>query len=280
MPFTNATVDVQKMDLTPMQVTFQGTDIGGTLGNAVITFKYEKADIKADQFGTTPLDKRISGMLTTITTEFTQVQDMDKMKLLFPNLDLATSGPNKIVRMANRVGVSDYDSAGILTLHPLNKGPSDHSQDWTFLKAHPTEESEVVYGPTEQAKMKIVWTVFPDNSSASYAMWIHGDPSVGLIAASAGSAVPGSNTGNGTVSGIGVFSGSTKTETITMTVVGVPSSNHANFEVHGSLSGPLGIATLGVSFNSPEISFTINDGATDFVIGDSFTIATTAANYV
>jgi hypothetical protein len=112
-------------------------------------------------------------------------------------------------------------------------------------------------------------------------MFFHGDPAIGLIAASAAAAVAGGgNVGNGTVTGITAYNGFTKTETITLTAVGVPAANQANFSVSGSLSGALGIATLGVGFNSNPISLTINDGATDFVIGDSFTIATTAANYV
>jgi len=58
-------------------------------------------------------------------------------------------------------------------------------------------------------------------------------------------------------------------------------TNGGKFEVVGSLSGPLGLATVGtpfVAFGS-QISFTINDGTTDFVVGDVFTVATTAANY-
>jgi hypothetical protein len=107
-----------------------------------------------------------------------------------------------------------------------------------------------------------------------------GDPSVGLVNATASPAVAGPNTGNGTVSNPVAYSGFTATETITLLCVGVPAANQANFSVTGSVSGPLGIATLGVPFISNEISFTINDGSTDFVIGDSFTISTTASNYV
>ena len=79
---------------------------------------------------------------------------------------------------------------------------------------------------------------------------------------------------------IAAYSGFTLTETITLECVGVPAADQANFSVTGSLSGPLGIAELGIAFVSPQISFTIADGATDFVVGDTFTIATTAANYV
>lgn len=280
MPVTNPALDGTKLDLTPMQVFYNGVDLGGTLGNVSINFKYEKAELKMDQLGNTVVDRRVSGMMASITTELAEILNKDKFKVAFPNMDLVNTG-SKLVRMANKMGISDYQQAAILRLHPINRAPADLTADWTFAKAVANEESEIVYGPTEQARLKAVWNVYPDFGVTGYPLFIHGDPAIGLIAASAAAAVAGGgNTGNGTVGSIVAYSGFTKTETITLTCVGVPASNQANFSVSGSVSGPLGIATLGVAFIANEISFTIADGSTDFVIGDSFTIATTAANYV
>jgi hypothetical protein len=270
------------MDLGPCRATYDGVDIGGTLGNVTVAFKYEKADIKADQLGTTVLDKRVSGMSVEVTTEFAEVQDYDKFKKAFPNLEIVTNpGPVKSAIFKNRVGISDYDQAALLNLHPLNKPDADLSQDWNFLKAFPSEDSQIVFSPTEQMKLKVIWKIYPEQDSGEYRMFIKGDPANAVVDAVAAAAVPGGgNVGNGTVTGITVNNGYTKTETITLTCVGVPGANQANFDVEGSVTGPLGIATLGVPFIRNEISFTINDGATDFVIGDSFTIATTASNVI
>lgn len=279
MPSSFANVQVNKMDLTPCRVSFGGVDLGGTLSNVTVAFKYEKAEIKADQLGTTVLDRRVSGMSVQITTELTQVQDFAIFKKAFPNMSLLTSGMNKSIQFSSRLGVSDYDQAQQLVLHPLNKADADLSQDWLFYKAFPSEDSEIVYGPSDQQKLKVVWTCYPDMGSSDFRMFLHGDPSIGVIAASAAAPVAGGgNVGNGTVTGVSVYNGYTKTETITLTCVGVPGANQANFSVSGSVSGPLGIAQVGTAFVSNEIVFTINDGTTDFVIGDSFTIATTASN--
>ena len=120
--------------------------------------------------------------------------------------------------------------------------------------------------------------VLPDDSVQPERFFTHGDPSIGLVAASAAAAVAGANTGNGTVSGISVNNAYTKTETITLTCIHA-STNAGIFQVSGSLSGPLGNATVGVGFSSNPIALLINDGSTDFIVGDSFTIATSAANY-
>jgi hypothetical protein len=179
------------MELTPCRVTFDGVDFGGTLGNVVVSFKYDKAEIKADQLGTTVLDRRVSGMMTQITTEFAEIQNKDKFKQAFPNLDLVTSGPNKLLRMANKLGSSDYDLSKVLILHPLSKADADLSQDWKFFKATPSEESEITFSPTDQMRAKIVWNIYPDQGVSGYPMWVKGDPAVGLIAASAAAAVAG-----------------------------------------------------------------------------------------
>lgn len=263
-----------------MQVFYNGVDLGGTLDNCVINFKYEKAEMKMDQLGNTVVNRAVSGMMATVTTSLAEVLEKAKFKVAFPNMDLVNTG-TKLVRMANKMGIKDYDLAAVLRLHPINVASADLTKDWTFAKAVASEESELAYGPTEQLKLKAVWNIYPDFGVTGYPLFIHGDPAVGLIAASAAAAVAGGgNTGNGTVSGIAAYNGFTQTETITLECVGVPGSDQANFSVTGSVSGPLGIATLGVAFVANQISFTINDGSTDFVIGDSFTIATTAANYV
>ena len=65
MSLSNATVTTSNMFLSPMQVKFGPSgsqiDLGGTLGNVVVTPKYTKADIKADQSGTSIRDRRVSG---------------------------------------------------------------------------------------------------------------------------------------------------------------------------------------------------------------------------
>ena len=51
-------------------------------------------------------------------------------------------------------------------------------------------------------------------------------------------------------------------------------TNGGTFSVVGSVSGSLGSATVGTPFTSSQLNFTINDGATDFIVGDKFVIST------
>lgn len=264
-----------------MRVKFDGVDLGGTLGNVVVSAEYTKADIKADQLGETVLDRRVSGLNIKITTELTEIKNKDLWKVVFPHLQLVDGGVGgKMVRAVSKVGESDLDLSKILLLHPLSLPDADLSGDYKFYKAVADAKSEITYSPSDQARLKIVWNIYPDMSVSPAQFFIHGDPSIGLTAASAGS--PSfTGTGNGTMGSVSVFSGVSVTETITATCIHA-ASNAGLFAVSGSLSGPLGNATVGVAFvaQSPQvIAFTIADGSTDFIVGDQFTVATTAANY-
>ncbi len=84
----------------------------------------------------------------------------------------------------------------------------------------------------------------------------------------------GGNTGDGTVSGESAGT-NTVEETFTLTCTDDSGSGDETFSVVGSVSGTLADATVGVQYVTPEIEFTINDGATDFVIGDTFSIVIT-----
>ena len=83
--------------------------------------------------------------------------------------------------------------------------------------------------------------------------------------------VYGTNTGNGTVSGvIAPISTITEDWALTCTAVAVDSGT---FSVVGSISGVQADATVGVTYDNSIVAFTINDGLTDWAIGDTITIS-------
>lgn len=95
----------------------------------------------------------------------------------------------------------------------------------------------------------------------------------------ASAAVPkAGNTGNGTVTGVGVGQAAAKDETWEIECI-TQAANGGTFKVTGSISGvQTAQAVVGGAYNSDggELQFTINDGAVDFVVGDKFTITTRA----
>jgi hypothetical protein len=165
------------MELTPMRVSFDGTDIGGTLGNVVISAKYAKSNILADQSGSTVRDRRVSGVEITVTTELTEIMNKDLWKIVFPHATLITTG-TAALDFSDNMGDGDLAAAAELKLHPLSKADSDETADYTFYKAVASAESSITYGPNEQARLKIVWNILPDESASPNNFFRFGDPAV------------------------------------------------------------------------------------------------------
>lgn len=282
-----ANVNPQNMELTPGRWKYDGVDIGGTLGNSKIAWKIKKSEIKADQTGDTALDRRVSGYALTVETELAEIINKATWKILFPNADLIgpDGGGNYAIHWRVKIGASDIAAAKQLLFHPLSLPDNDLSGDQLFYLATASEESEITYGPDQQAKLKIVWNIYPDFSAGpACRLMHHGDPAIGLIAASAGS--PSfTGTGNGTLTAVVVDDDFTQDETITVTCIGTNGAHKSAWKVVGSLSGNLGTVELtggagGTgNFSSGPIDFTITDGSTDFIVGDAFSIVTVAANY-
>lgn len=183
MSLSYPTVTPTQMELTPMQVFFQGpsdsdfVDLGGTLDNVVLSAKYMKAEIKADQFGTTVLDRRVSGIEVTVTTSLAEIQNKNLMKVLYPHAALGGTGPSDLayLQFNTAIGDGDLSNAGILKLHPISKNPTDESTDLYFWQACSSAESEITYGPEEQSKAKIVWNILPDTSVSPARFFRYGD---------------------------------------------------------------------------------------------------------
>jgi len=268
------------MNLTPCQVLFNGVDLGGTLGEVKVHIQYKKAPIKADQYGDTVLDRRVSGIEISVETELAEIANKANWAAAFPHM--AIVGSSTAGYLYSKIGESDSSKAQTLILHPLSQASSDKSQDLKFYKAVAEAVSDFTYGSSKQMGLKVKWNILPDTSTSPPQFLFLGDPSTGLVAASA--AAPSfTGTGSGTVTAVTVANGITRTETITVKCVGASTGN--DFYVSGSLSGPLGEVHIAaanlstVNFTSGPINFTINQGATQFVFGDQFTIATTASNY-
>jgi hypothetical protein len=168
------------MELSPMRVTFDGSDLGGTLANVVISAKYSKANILADQSGSTVRDRRVSGIEITVTTEITEVQFKNNWKVVFPHATKLGTGNTTLaaIDFKDAIGDSDLSHAKTLVLHPLSKADADLSSDYTFFKAVASAESSITYGPNDQARLKIVWNILPDESVTPNKFFRYGDPAV------------------------------------------------------------------------------------------------------
>lgn len=99
---------------------------------------------------------------------------------------------------------------------------------------------------------------------------------LGQITNSTAVATPGTNTGNGTISAVTVSGAAipgTYVAKITKTAL-----NAGDFQLTDPQGDVAGVGTVGVAFSGGGLAFTINDGATDFVLNDTFLIVVSGSN--
>lgn len=103
---------------------------------------------------------------------------------------------------------------------------------------------------------------------------------LGKITVGSASAVAGTNTGNGTMGAITVGAGAQPG--VYNLKVTKAAANAGDFQVVDPQGDVAGVGTVGVAFSGGGLSFTLADGATDFVVGDTFaiTVATGSNKYV
>jgi len=93
-----------------------------------------------------------------------------------------------------------------------------------------------------------------------------------LVSGSA-TATAGTNTGNGTMGTVTV-SGTAEVGTYTL-CISKAASNAGDFVVINPSGNVVGNGTVAVAYSAAGLAFTLADGATDFVVGDTFSIAVT-----
>jgi hypothetical protein len=275
--------DVKTFDLGPGRLKLNGVDIGFTMGGVEVSAKYMKGDLTADYFGKVAVDRVNIGSEFTIKTKLAQIT-AESFKKAFPYASIVGTTV-KTVLFGNNVGEHDIDIAAPLVFHPVNRLETDLTHDWTFHLVLANGESAIKYDAENQISLDVTFQVYPDLSKPDKSMWaIYGDPSQGAVSASAGAPVF-VGAGNGTLDTIVLNSAKAVTETVTATCIAT-ALNGGIFEVIGSVSGSMGNARVSNTFysdtaNPPQskIQFMIHDGTADFALGDSFTIAVTAANY-
>ncbi|MBU2538088.1 MAG: head decoration protein [Proteobacteria bacterium] len=99
---------------------------------------------------------------------------------------------------------------------------------------------------------------------------------LGEITKALGAVAPGANTGNGTCTGTALKK-NTKLGNYVLTCI-TAAANGGTFKVVDPDGFRLNDATVAVAYANDSIGFTINDGATDFIVGDSFTIPVAAGS--
>lgn len=272
--------------VTAAQVLYKGVDVGFASG-VKVKVKHETTEVKTDQIGKTVANHFHVGDNISVEMTLDEIT-AQKLKLAYGFGKLMQTGPAARIAWGTGIGGNFFTQAGTLLVRPTVDDTTNTLRNFLFYKATPIGDSEITYSPDGKAQIKVVFHVYPDLSKPDGEYFGYfGDITGGTIVPAAfGSVTPGgSNVGNGTLTAIAVNDQFTVTETWTATCIHA-AANSGLFSVAGSVTGARGVATVGSNFYSnsinpsnSEVQFLINDGTTDFAVGDTFSFPVTAKQY-
>lgn len=159
-------------------VTYDEVDLGATLGGVTVSAEYATAEMKADQFGDSPIDAVVSGKTFSVKVPLAEVLKKETWKAAFPNARLVEKATAKAIVFEHAVGNKLSTLAKELVLHPVAAGASDKSFDFTFPVAVAKGSSEIKLDPSGQQVLEVEFMILPDTSVTPARYVIHGDPAV------------------------------------------------------------------------------------------------------
>ncbi|WP_290906555.1 discoidin domain-containing protein [Aquabacterium sp.] len=187
----------------------------------------------------------------------------------------------RFLRGQGTLGTPAYTGTGNGALRYLAASPAVVTETWTLTCTAAATNSGTfsVVGSVSGAKASATVGTAYDNGLISFRIddgstdFIVGDVwtiAVTQGALAAGRVVSFAGTGTGTLTPAAVYPGyQFEAWTIKCTAA---ATNSGTFSVVGSISGAQANATVGAHYDNGKLKFTLNDGATDFAVNDTFTL--------
>lgn len=159
------------------------SDIGATIGGATFDTSVNYFDLMIDQYGDTPVSKRQTGELASISFNIAQ-NELTLLQLAMPMGTLYSSGGKLALGGGRAPGTDGLGLASKIKLHPINQLGTGGADDETYLdhdiilwKALSTEAIALSYKVGEVQQYAVKMVAFPDTSQASgRQLYLIGDP--------------------------------------------------------------------------------------------------------
>lgn len=137
--------------------------LGQTKGGAVITIEREFEDLTVDKYGTTPLDKALTGTKAKIKVMLAQPTTKNKYYAAPEGL-YAASGSDSKVGIGAFSGKLMSTKQAQLRLHPRKNTPSSRDEDVYFWKVVSAENVEIPYKFNEQQVIEVTFEALADET--------------------------------------------------------------------------------------------------------------------
>lgn len=154
--------DATNIKIGACSVSFDGVDLGHTYGGVTLNYAPEYADILADQFGKTPIDKVLIGEVWTAKVKLAE----SKVANLGIAVPAGTISGDKVT-VGKDAGFRLSTVAKQLVLHPLCNLASNRDDDVVFYKAVVHGEVEIGYNNEDERVFEVEFVALVDTTKSN-----------------------------------------------------------------------------------------------------------------
>lgn len=157
-------MDISKVRIGACQITYKGVNVGHTLDGVELTFEREFEDLTVDKYGSSPVDKALTG--NKLMAKFKLAQpDFAALNIANPEGEGADGTTGDRIGLGTDAGYLLRQDAGELVLRPLkNVASANDSEDVVIYKAVSVENIELSYKVDEQRVIEVTFEALVDET--------------------------------------------------------------------------------------------------------------------
>ncbi len=149
--------DITKVKLGTCQVTFNGTDLGHTIGGCEATYEPMFKAINVDKYGGTDVERILIGEKLSVKIPLAETS-IANLAAAMPH---GTRGTQKI-SVGSVAGKKQTLVGFLLTLHPFANATNDKSEDFNIFKAASSEPVMLPYKNDNERVYEVTFTALLD----------------------------------------------------------------------------------------------------------------------
>lgn len=154
--------DVTNVKVGACSVTFNGLDLGHTIGGVEVSYEPMHHDVSVDKYGETVVEKYLMGEKFTAKVPLAEVT-IANLRNAIPQATFAGAA-NKRITLGAAAGKKATDDAYQLVLHPLNEGT--RVRDIVLHKAYVASQIVLPHRNDEETVVEVTFEALLDESKS------------------------------------------------------------------------------------------------------------------
>lgn len=129
-------MDIAQVEVSgPCSIVFNGVNLGHTLDGVTFNAEREFLDVVVDRYGSSPIDKVLTGTNVTVTVQLAQWSWRNLNVAMPETSSYDGAGVADRADIGGDAGYSLRADSAVLVIHPLKNAATDFSEDITIYKA-------------------------------------------------------------------------------------------------------------------------------------------------